>query len=291
MSAVIIVHLDRLVRERIAAALTVRGLETAAVVYVENGLEAVNKDDLRAVLVDPRILLREKYDIGARFTMAAGKPVRIVALTHVAGPAEAEAFQRHGAMLLIQPHEDVEMLAMFLGAPGKPLGLEEAEQRRDKVRAIHGRPKFGLIEDTGPDDAPIPFAPFGADGKPPFVLVVDDDDDVRSLLSDALIGKGYDVHATTSVPAALRYLRNPEHKVSLVISDIHMPIFDGFEFKDELDRTLEKVPPFIGITGEDTAEKYELALRLGAVALLSKPIRMRRLFRLVKAALDRAGEW
>lgn len=287
MASVIVVHLDRLVRERIAAALTVRGLETAAVVYVENALEAMVPGELQAVLVDPRILLREKFDIGARFAMAAGKPIRIVALTHVAGPAEAEAFQRHGAMLLIQPHEDVELLAMFLGAPGKPLGLEDAEKRREKVRAIHGRPKFELIEDTGPDDAPVPFASFGPDGLAPVILVVDDDDDVRNLLSDALVAKGYEVHATTSVPAALRYIRNPANRVSMVISDIHMPIFDGFEFKDELDRTLERPIPFIGMTGEDTAEKYELALRLGAVALLSKPIRVRRLFRLVKAALDR----
>src|SRR3954453_16136304 len=90
LGAVLLIHLDRVVRARIEEALKARGLTVVSSVDVEGALHAADSVTATAVLVDPRILIKEQFDIHTRFSLRVGHPVRLIALTHIAGASEAQ---------------------------------------------------------------------------------------------------------------------------------------------------------------------------------------------------------
>jgi len=59
------------------------------------------------------------------------------------------------------------------------------------------------------------------------ILVVDDDDAIRTLLKDELQDEGYQVLTATNAPEALKMVQ--EVALDLVILDIRMPGMDGLE--------------------------------------------------------------
>ncbi len=111
-----------------------------------------------------------------------------------------------------------------------------------------------------------------------YILVVDDDPDLRSLLRLHLAGAGYDVEvAADAIEAGHSVLaRAPD----LIIIDVKMPYMDGFEFVAAL-RTEEslKHTPVIFLTS--VADGDLRGKELGALAYLVKPIRADRLLELV----------
>ncbi len=110
------------------------------------------------------------------------------------------------------------------------------------------------------------------------VLVLDDDANIRELLRIHLRAAGYDVRvAENGIAAGYMVLRDPP---DLIVSDVHMPHMDGFEFVAALkaDKTLPQIP-VIFLTSEE-----ELDYRgkvLGAVGYVTKPIRADRLLSLL----------
>jgi CheY-like chemotaxis protein len=96
------------------------------------------------------------------------------------------------------------------------------------------------------------------------VLVVDDDKDIRDLLSDALAAEGYVVASARHGAEALERLR--AFRPDLILLDLMMPVMDGLAFiaakKD--DPALADIP-VIAMTAA-TWNDVE-----GAVALLRKP--------------------
>jgi CheY-like chemotaxis protein len=60
------------------------------------------------------------------------------------------------------------------------------------------------------------------------VLVVDDDRDLRYLLSVRLVSAGYMVYGAANGLEALEQME--KHSVDVVLTDYHMPKMDGFEF-------------------------------------------------------------
>jgi two-component system, OmpR family, response regulator len=59
------------------------------------------------------------------------------------------------------------------------------------------------------------------------ILIVDDDPDIRLLLDFNLSKDGYEVLEATNGAEALDIMR--EYAVNLVITDLNMPIMDGYE--------------------------------------------------------------
>ena len=290
MSAVVLLHPDRVVRGRLASALRARGLGVLDAVSVEEGLDVADGVLVRFVLVDPRILLAESFAIETRFSLRniGGAPVQVVALTHVAAAKEVADFQRHGAMLLPQPPEDVDMLALVLGA--SPLAVEVPGLPEMPPPMMNPPPQ--RLEDEGEGEVRAPVKP---DGETPLVLMIDDDAFIRELVSDILGANGYRVHTVASAMAAIRFMER-EGGVDIMVSDVNMPVFDGYELKDMCDYAAARADgglriPFIVITGEDTPEKYALAIRLGASGFVPKPIQSVKGFcRLVRASWERALE-
>jgi CheY-like chemotaxis protein len=95
--------------------------------------------------------------------------------------------------------------------------------------------KIYLPRFYGAEEAPDERAerqPAKADGQGELVLVVEDEDSVRSLTADSLRELGYEVIEANGAAAALRLLdANP--RIALLFTDIVMPDMNGRKLADE----------------------------------------------------------
>jgi PAS domain S-box-containing protein/putative nucleotidyltransferase with HDIG domain len=118
------------------------------------------------------------------------------------------------------------------------------------------------------------------------VLVVDDRTDNRYFFETLLKGQGYDAVGAVNGAEALEKLA--KDSFDLVISDIMMPVMDGFHLLQECKNNpkLRKIP-FIFITGVYMdQEDEELALKLGVRAFLRKPVEPADLIQTVATAIS-----
>ena len=103
------------------------------------------------------------------------------------------------------------------------------------------------------------------------VLVVDDDEILRDVMTQQLAALGWDVLLAENGEVALKVLE--AESVDLAIVDISMPELDGFELLGLLrqnPRTLDL--PVIVCTSHNDPEAIDRAYRLGASSYVSKPI-------------------
>jgi two-component system OmpR family response regulator len=116
------------------------------------------------------------------------------------------------------------------------------------------------------------------------ILTVDDDANIRALISDFLSEYGYRVFAAANGPEMFSLLK--KQNISLIILDIMMPGEDGFTLCRRL--RMESKIPIIMLTaiGEDTDRI--IGLELGADDYLTKPFNMRELLARIKAILRRS---
>lgn len=105
----------------------------------------------------------------------------------------------------------------------------------------------------------------------PLVLIIDDDELMRSLMSSALTEKGFDSYETASAAEGIDML--PQLKPDLIILDVQMPELDGFE-ACQLLRAMPQAKnlPIVMITGADDTESIERAYHVGATDFISKPV-------------------
>jgi DNA-binding response OmpR family regulator len=118
----------------------------------------------------------------------------------------------------------------------------------------------------------------------PTILLVDDDDAVRRLLSFPLERDGYGVIQARDGDEALR--RFDEAPVDLVVLDIMLPRLDGLEVCKQL-RARSGVPIIILTARDDELDKV-LGLELGADDYITKPFSVREFRSRVRALLRRA---
>jgi len=85
----------------------------------------------------------------------------------------------------------------------------------------------------------------------PLVLLVDDEIDVRQVMARILEGFAITEEADNGA-SALQAARRLDGSISLIVTDIDMPIMDGLEFARLLRRTNKEVPVLF-ITGSDPA--------------------------------------
>ena len=100
------------------------------------------------------------------------------------------------------------------------------------------------------------------------VLVVDDEEGIRDLLSRTLAMAEYDVETTSDGMSALDRLRNDG--INLVIADLRMPGMDGLTLIREVKQINPQIPIII-ITGYSSESSAIEAVNLGVSAYLTKP--------------------
>ena len=114
------------------------------------------------------------------------------------------------------------------------------------------------------------------------VLVIDDDDDSRNLITAVLESCRAKVKAVSSPGEALVTLKQWQPEV--LISDIEMPGEDGYSFIRKVrslsDRTLNAIPS-IALTAHVRNEDRARALSAGFTAHVCKPVRLRELIDLI----------
>jgi len=131
-------------------------------------------------------------------------------------------------------------------------------------------------------EVPLPEQ-LGGVRKTGYLLVVDDDESVRLLLSDILREAGYEVHAVEDGQAALQAL--DERPVDVVLLDLHLPRVSGLNVLAALP-SLRTDARFIVMTAFGTIDSAVEAMKLGAYDYIRKPFEEDELLLLVSRALQ-----
>ena len=119
---------------------------------------------------------------------------------------------------------------------------------------------------------------------PPTILLVDDEDSVRTVLAFPLERDGYTVVQAADGDEALRLFESTQ--IDLVVLDIMLPKLDGLEVCKRL-RTTSNVP-IIMLTARDDELDKVIGLELGADDYITKPFSIREFRSRVRALLRRA---
>ncbi len=115
------------------------------------------------------------------------------------------------------------------------------------------------------------------------VLIVDDDEAVRTILTQALHMRGLRVLTAVDGVEALKAVE--DHLLDLIILDLLMPNRDGLTVLRDL-REMPSAPPIIFMTGNASPQVQEEALALGADRFLLKPFELRQLLDVLDAVLS-----
>ena len=118
----------------------------------------------------------------------------------------------------------------------------------------------------------------------PYILVVDDEPDIRNLVQEILVDEGYEVDVAENGAQArhARELRSPD----LVLLDVWMPDEDGVSLLREWMQAGHTDMPVIMLSGHATVETAVEATRLGAYDFVEKPLSLSKLLLTVEQALE-----
>jgi len=103
------------------------------------------------------------------------------------------------------------------------------------------------------------------------ILIVEDNEINREILKEILEDE-YEIYEAEDGLIGMEMFMNLYSQLSLVLLDVMMPVFDGYDFLERVSRdTLLKAVPIIVTTGSDDKETERKCLELGAVDFITKP--------------------
>ncbi|MCT4584780.1 MAG: response regulator transcription factor, partial [Peptostreptococcaceae bacterium] len=115
------------------------------------------------------------------------------------------------------------------------------------------------------------------------ILVVDDEKPIADILKYNLKKEGYEIEVANDGEEAI--LKAYEHEPDLILLDIMLPKYDGFEVCKKVREKYSM--PIIMVTAKEEEVDKVLGLELGADDYITKPFGMRELIARVKANLRR----
>ncbi|KAF0971002.1 MULTISPECIES: response regulator transcription factor [Gordonia] len=118
------------------------------------------------------------------------------------------------------------------------------------------------------------------------VLVVDDEENIRQLLSVSLKFQGYDVETAADGPAAIDRCRS--RKPDILILDVMMPGMDGFGLLRRL-RADGIEAPALFLSARDSVEDKVNGLTIGGDDYVTKPFSLEEVVARLQVLLRRSG--
>lgn len=119
------------------------------------------------------------------------------------------------------------------------------------------------------------------------ILLVEDEENIRSTVKLNLELEGYEVVATGNGREALKYTQ--EQYFDLLVLDVMLPEVDGFQICEQVRLTNREVP-IIFLTAKDTAQDRIQGLRKGGDDYLTKPFNLEELLLRVEKLLQRSSK-
>lgn len=115
------------------------------------------------------------------------------------------------------------------------------------------------------------------------VLVVEDEEVMRTILRTLLEGEGYEVFTADSAEAALRIF--PENEIAVTLTDIKMAGMDGLALLDQI-KAIDQHALVIIMTAFSSVDSAIAALRKGAYDYVTKPFVNEDLLQTVRNAVQ-----
>jgi DNA-binding response OmpR family regulator len=117
------------------------------------------------------------------------------------------------------------------------------------------------------------------------ILIAEDDRELRQLFAHVLTKHGYTVSGVSDGQQALEAMSGDYY--DLIISDIMMPVVDGYELVRQLRQT-GCITPVLMITAKDAFDDMRLGFQSGVDDYMVKPINVNEMVLRVQALLRRA---
>lgn len=119
------------------------------------------------------------------------------------------------------------------------------------------------------------------------ILVVEDDLDLNEVMCDFLSSANATVLSAANGQQALSILET--ENVNFILSDIQMPIMDGFALLNHIQKGNSQKPPLLFVTGQSAVTELE-AKKVGAVGLINKPFNKDILMQIVSRFLNESRQ-
>lgn len=119
------------------------------------------------------------------------------------------------------------------------------------------------------------------------VLIVDDSRFQRNQIIRSLEGEDYDIISAENGKIGLELFEknNPD----CVLSDLNMPVMDGYELLERIRSQNKKIPVII-ITSDTQELTNKKCVALGAFGILTKPYKKEDILNVIKSALSQMGK-
>ena len=121
-------------------------------------------------------------------------------------------------------------------------------------------------------------------GETTRILIIDDDENIRKVLTTILEDEGYDVESVDTAKKAIERTRRKFYNLALI--DIRLPDMEGIELLTKMKNATPKIRKII-ITGYPTLQNAVEAVNRGADAYIMKPFDMEKVLEEIKDQLKK----
>lgn len=115
------------------------------------------------------------------------------------------------------------------------------------------------------------------------ILIVDDEEELTSLLTERLKLRGYESFGATTGSEAIKMVE--VNQIDIAIIDIRLKDINGLDLMKLL-RVINPIIKFILFTGHGTEKEAQLGLKLGASLYLIKPVNIDRIIKEINNLLN-----
>jgi len=254
MSTILVVDDERLICDLLRSVLAGHGHEVLMAMNGREGLELFKKHRPRFTLLDLR--MPEMNGIEVLKQIRAIDPQAAVLILTAWG---SDALEQQARQLGV-----VDFLSKGLSLDV----LVDAMERTLQQTAHAASPAQAAAPGGAPRAAPV------AAGDGDFILVVDDEPQIRDLLKRFLTLRGYKVRVASDGQQALTMVE--QQAPQLIVLDVYMPGINGVEVLRQL-RRKKYTGGVILLTGSQDDKLLQEALDLGSVDVMGKPVDLERL--------------